>query len=502
MYNVFSNDYASIAITRWGDTNAAQFVVSSFNIGGTAIEGTDYTPPAPVTINPGDLTDYSYVYPLINGQLPVDTNNLPYTGNKTITASVPTGSGYTGSTNTALLTIIDDAYPTATYLYYDPLTNSADTNWDIRSVNDNMQTNAIDEYIDFAYDLYDDPRDPEVIADSQPGEVPIPFPPNGATNALRLTVNKSQPEGQGAAGGVNLYLTNAFFSGNYAVRFNMNLIEGFNGLYTTEGAIFGINHTGQATNWFTGSGIRSGWDPNETEGWEADGIWCWVSVDDGIGNFAGGPSAYLVFTGNGGTNNNSGFAVPLIANVSAASEANNFKSSVFTSPSIPGEAPGGPGLAANASPDSTSPSEDTSWSDVELKQYDNVVTISIDKAILCVYTNKTVWTNGYLMLGYEDPYDSVGGGDAAVYYSNIRAVRLTAPAISEFAPQGTNYVFDFTTTDGDLTPSSFQVVWASVINGPYTVVPGATITQLGNGAFQAVVPKSGAIRFYRIQQPL
>jgi hypothetical protein len=105
-------------------------------------------------------------------------------------------------------------------------------------------------------------------------------------------------------------------------------------------------------------------------------------------------------------------------------------------------------------------------------------------------------------LGYEDPYDSVGGGDAAVYYSNLRAVQLTPPLITEKALSGSTYIFDFTSTDGDASASTFQVVGATSLNGPYTVVTGAAITQLGSGAYQATVPTSGAVHFYRIQQIL
>jgi hypothetical protein len=521
VYNVFSNDYAAFTVTRWGNTNAASYPVS-FTFTGTAVEGTDYasstnlTTPS-LTINPGDVTDTVYLSPLINGQLPVDTNNLPYVGNKTIIASAVTGGGYTAAAGTATMTILDDAYPPATYLYYDPLTNAMDSNnWVVVSVNDNMLTNAIDEYIDFGYDLYDDPRDPDVI--QQFNAVPIPFPPNGATNALRLTVNKSSTQGSGAAAAVNLYLTNAVFSGNYAIRFSMNLVEGANPLYTSEGALFGMNHGMQftngsvvgggtyfATNWFAGSPIESYAPPATVAGgWESDGIWNWVSVDNGFA-FLSGAAAYMTFTGATNINNvnvhslpNTGWGVPLINQGAKTTFANNFKTNVFTTPN-------GPGLAANASPDlnySLPGGAISSWSDVELKQMNNVFSEYIDKVKICSYTNTTTFTNGYLMLGYEDPYDSVGNADAAVYYSNLRVVRLSPPLISQTVynnPVG-KYVFNFTSTDGDATPASFVVFGATALKGPYTAVAGATIAQMGNGAFQATVPISGAVHFYEIQQ--
>lgn len=511
MYKAFSNDYCSFTVTRWGDTNAAAFVANNFNFGGTAVYGTDFegtngSTPA-VTINPGDVSDSVFLSPLVNGQFPTDATNVPYTGDKTIIVSVGNGAGFSGSTNTTVLTIIDNANPPATYLYYDALNNVMDSNnWEVTSANDNMETNAIDDSIVFAYDLYDNPLDPVLLEDL--GATPLSFPPSGATNALRVTVNKQYSgynadggspvgDGLGAAGGVNLFLTNAIFSGNYAVRFNMNLVEGFNNQFTTEGALFGFNHTGQSTNWWSGSTVRSGWGPNNTEAWASDGIWCWVSTDDGVGAFDNGPADYVVLTGNGGTLPNSGFGLPPLAAVGKATVANNFKSSVFTSPQ-------GPGLVSNESPDDAADSlqDDSAWSDVELKQFNNIVTISIDKTPIAVITNTTSFTNGYVMLGYEDPYDSVGGGDAAVYYSNLRVVQLTPPLITEKALSAGTYVFDFTSTDGDATPSTFQVVGATSLNGPYTVVSGATITQLGNGAYQATVPTSGAVHFYRIQQTL
>ncbi|MGH7978660.1 MAG: hypothetical protein ACREE6_04750, partial [Limisphaerales bacterium] len=511
MYKAFSNDYCSLIITRWGDTNTGAGTVtfnsSSVSFSGTAIEGTDFTPPTPgsVAFNPGDLTETNYIYPLVDGALPVDGTNLPYTGNKVIVATITSGSGYAGSTNQAVLTLIDNANPPATYLYDDPLSDASDSNnWEITSANDNMQTNAIDSSVEFGYDLYDDPLDPILLTGQGPG-TPIPFPPSGATNALRLSVNKLYGEynpaynptgnGQGAAGAVNAFLTNGFFSGNYAVRFQMNLVEGNNSLFTTEGALFGFNHSGHSTNWWAGSTVLSGWGPHNNEAWASDGIWCWVSVDGAVAGFGGGPADYIVLTGNGYKLPNSGFALPPLAADSRLSLANNFKASVFTSS-------GEPGLAANGSPDNSI--NDSSWADVELKQYNNIVTISIDKTVIGTFSNPTVFTNGYVMLGYEDPYDSVGAGDAGVYYSNLRVVRLAPPLISETAynARAATYVFDFTSTDGDATPATFQVVGSSSVNGPYTVIPGATITQLSNGAFQATVPVNGATEFYQIQQTL
>ncbi len=473
MYNAFSNDYASFIITRWGDTNVT-FTSGSFTYGGTAIAGTDYTYPAPVTFNPGDLTQTNYIYPLNNGQLPVDSASSPYVGNKTAII------GIAGSTNTALLNILDSANPTTAVLFADPLTDPNDeANWSVTYANNNLQNNAIDYTgTTFGYDLVGDPL----------AVGPIPLPPSGATTALRVTVNKTAGSigSTGAAAGVNLY-PNVSFSGNYAVRFSMNLVEGYSSGYTTEGALFGINHSGHATNWWSGSGVVSGWDPAGTnETWESDGVWYWVSADGGAG-----AGDYLEYTGVGGGLPNTGWTE--LATKTRDSFANAFKTNVFTSS-------GGPGLAANNSVQFGYSANN--WADVEIKQLNKVVTLSIDKTPVFVYTNTTSFTNGALMLGYNDPFSSVGAPDGSVYYSNLRVVSLAAPIISEIAVNRANKtaVINFTTVDGDATAASFVLQSAATVNGPYVDVASASVSQLSAGAFQSVVPQSGAVQFYRIRQ--
>ncbi len=476
MYNSFSNDFAAIAFTRLGDTNAPTFTASSFTLSGTAVSGVDYTAPTSITFNPGDSVQTNYVYPLQNGQLPVASSTTPYVGNKTIVVSAGSGSGYTASTNTAVLTIIDSATPAATALFADPLTDPNDAaNWAVTSANNNMQTNNIDNTVNFGYDLQN----------GNPGFYgAIPLPPNGATTALRLSVNKNN--NPGAAAGINLYPTNVSFSGNYAVRFDLNIIQGLSGSSTTEGPLMGINHNGARTNWFTASGVVSGWGTPASTTWTSDGVWYWINADN---DYSGG--AYIEFTGVGGTNNNTGWQQP--ATATPVPFASNFKTNVFS-----GGAAWSPGLISNGSPLNDLPANN--WANIEIRQFNNVVTLSADKVAIFTYTNKTVFTNGTLMLGYNDPFSSVGAQDSAAYFSNLRVVALGAPAISQIALNKVNstVAINFTATDGNLSAASFSVSSSSTVNGTYANVPTATVTSLGGGAFQAVVPQNGAIRFYRI----
>ena len=476
MYNAFSNDFAGFTVTRWGNTNVSSYSVNFTSAGGTAIVGVDYTTPGSITFNPGDSVYTNYIYPLSNGQLPVNSSTNPYVGNKTAIVVVASSGGYTAGTNSAAMTILDSAYPPATVLFSDPLTDPNDaTNWGVTSANNNMLNVPIDDTINFGYDLQN----------GNPGEYgAIPLPPSGAATALRVTCNKNT----GAAAGVDLYPTNVSFSGNYAVRFSMNVVQGYNTSFTTEGPLFGINHTGISTNWWSGSGISSGWDPAGTnENWQSDGIWYWIDADTGNGG-----GEYLEKTGLGPLPNtgwnqlNALFVTPFV---------NAFKTNIYTGGLV--DTTGG--LVSNGS--ILNGNTANNWADVEIRQMNNIVTMSVNKTVIFVYTNTTTFTSGKLMLGYDDPFSSVGGIDAAVYYSNLRVVSLgNAPFISQIAINPVNHtaVINFTSTDAEATAASFSVVSAPSLQGSFSTAAGATITQLSPGAFQAVVPQSGSIQFYRV----
>ncbi len=152
----------------------------------------------------------------------------------------------------------------------------------------------------------------------------------------------------------------------------------------------------------------------------------------------------------------------------------------------------------------------STWSDVEIKQINGVVTLSIDKTTVFAYTNTTIWTNGAPMLGFNDPFVSVQADDGATYYSNLRVVQIGKPLITSIAlakvgtpPTSTNVVIRFSTTDGDDTTASFNLLSSSPTNsvvGTVDTVAAATFTQLGLGAFQATTVKpTNSMRYLRIQ---
>ena len=410
MYKRLTNDFGSFVVTRYGDTTVASYTVSTFTYGGTAVSNVAYLPAVSLTFDPGIVNITNGVFPLI------DTTN--FVGNKTVIVNLASGAGYVGATNVSTLTIIDSAIanPNAPVVYYNSLTDPNDiTNWGVTIANNNMNTNAPDYTVDFGYDL--SPSGPNYSTYGA-----IPYPPSGATNVLRVSVNKNSAQGSGASSGVNLVLTNQLFTGDYVVRFYLNIVQGGNASFTTEGPLFGINTTGKGTNWWSGSALQVG----SPTAFNMDGVWYWLSAD-------GGASAgdFIEYTGLGGTNNNTGSTT--LSSKTRTSFTGNYKSPSPYSSGANGLL--GNGSAANAL--GLGAGYTNAWADVEIKNVKNVVTLNINKTTVFTYANTTVWTNGYIMLGYDDPFASVGASDGAAYFSDLKVVAVAPPVITQ---QPTNFI--------------------------------------------------------------
>ena len=469
-------DFIKFTLTRRGKLTTGSDLSVNLSYGGSAVSGTDFTPVGSVTIPDGAQTASLTVSPL---------DNPSVTTNRTVTVTAGSGSGYAIGTSTASGTIVSAHYAAAPLLLNNDLTSAGDaSNWFITYGCGNPELNATDFSADFGMSLA-----------AAAGGISIPPPPNGNANALHLTCNKIA--GPSSPGAVNAYYTNLFLSGNYAVRFNMNIIEGQTTANSTEGAVFGINHTGSKSNWWYGGGFIT----NQT--WTSDGIWYYVTAQPGGASAQGD---YAEYSGEGGTNNNAGWT--RLATKAASSLAQVFK--VNPGPFTCFDGAGGgsqtAGQPANASP--ALGYDASTWSDVEIKQQNNIVTMSINHTPIFTYTNTTVWTSGYLMLGYADPFGAtVGNAEAGVYYANLQVVQLPAAVsvitINSIVISGGNVVVTFTTSNASDTTSSFTLRSSGTVNGTYgDVSPAASMTSLGSNQFQATTPYLGSDQlFYRIFHP-
>ena len=296
-----------------------------------------------------------------------------------------------------------------------------------------------------------------------------------------MTVNKNDQTAASAA--LNFYPNGQSFSGNYALRFDMFLIEN-DTASTTEYALFGINHDGTHTNWFRNS--TTTFNGVAASGWSFDGIFYDAESDGGdLGQYVG-------YTSPSTANNN---PTPITPGVAAEGLTGVFKSPPWTVGSIGG------GACANDN-GSTTPI----WADVEIAQINGVISWYINHTLIFAYTNATAYKSGKIMLGYEDGYDSIGSSGGAVIYANARVISLASPHITTTTLVGQNcpstpgsVVLNFTSSATGDTPANFAVQSASVVTGPYADVT-ATITQGGTGVFQATTAGTCPKAFYRIRR--
>jgi hypothetical protein len=497
MYKAFSNDYASATITRLGDTNVSVTIpASAFTYSGTAVSNIDFVPVPSITFAPGSLTHAAQIFPLSNGVPPIDVANPQFIGNKSVTVTLTTsaGAGYSLGTTATGLTIIDNAYPpTPVTVLSDPLTDPNDaTNWNITFGSVNQTGDPNDYNVNFGYDLT--ANNPNVGNNGQVG-----LPPNGSTTALRINCCQNLQTRPGYQGAVNVYYTNAFLRGNYAVRFYMNNVEGY-GQPSLEnqcgGPLIGINHNGRETNWWEGQGYQ----PQAYTGpWSMDGIWHWIDAAPGS---PGAGYDYQEYVGVSAPPN------------TGSTEVNEYTAStfstVFKDPNVYTTF-----LADTHTADSGDPANvstlssvipaaaENNWADVELKQINGIVTLSINHTPIFVYTNTSVFTSGYLMLGYCCPFmgaqgESYNSPDQAAYFSDLAVVEMGPDIVTEPSPlpitvgAGTNFSLALTTGFASSSVTNQLETAAGVLVGAPVVVssPGgaATVTDTGltNGSYVVV----------------
>ncbi len=419
LYQGNSNDYAALQLQRWGDTNVDLTLdATSFAFGGTAALNVDYyLANLPITIPAGVVnSSNAIIYPI------AFSTDI---GSKSILLTNLAGTGYTVTNNTATTTLTLKAAPPGTVLFTDKFETDSSANYDVFF--GTLSNAPADFSYVFSYDY--------VAGDAGKNLPPFPPAPNsasGETKGLYMTVNKA--DGNGVAAGLNAYLKNQNFSGNYALRFDMMLIQnsgpvlGAAAQSKNETAMFGINHTGTRTNWIRNSVPGTGPVVGSGDGaFQSDGLFCTVEAD------AFTTLNFAFWSGPTWTN-----GVAVVGPTNFMGRLANTTAQVFKRP--PFDA--GPTTGAQSDrrvPANTILNSTPTWVEVELSQIGNLLTWKINNTVILSYFNTntatTNFTSGRLMLGYNDPWDdignqSAGSGEACVIYDNVRVVSVSAPTIT------------------------------------------------------------------------
>jgi hypothetical protein len=273
-------------------------------------------------------------------------------------------------------------------LFADDFDSDTSTHWNVVW----GATNGVPDYtVDWAFDYRTTPYTFNGATALIP---PAPNSPDGSTRAVRLTVNQNDTNAVIAA--VNLYPRHRFFSGNYALKFDLWInypgnAGGAGSTGSTQHAIFGLNHYGTNANWAAPAAAAS------------DGLWFAV---DGEG---GESRDYRAYAGNP-----AGAPVDLTATLSASNNTAAIYQNLF--PATRFETPGAPGK---------------NWVEVEVRYTNNVVTWLMDGVVIGQRTNTSEFTGGTVMLGLMDTFNSIASParDSFVLFDNVRVESLDPPPV-------------------------------------------------------------------------
>jgi hypothetical protein len=409
------------------DTNSAFSV--NFAFSGQATEGVDYTTSTTnsIAFAIGQATNTVTFFPVDDTEVEgIETVILTLQTNGSV------GPDYILVANTSATSLLyDDDLGPETVLFSDAF-ETVDSSTNYLQL-DAARDGGPDSTVVYAFDY---------------STVGVPAAPgSGTTLGLRLSANKN--DGAAFSAAVNLFPTNVTVGGDYALRFSAYLTWN-PALARGEDLLAGINHSGAQTNWV-----------KESFGVERYGDGQYVNM-----NSYPQPEVEIVQLFGAETSTNA----PLILDAKVLESL----PAVLNNPPY-----GEPGGSAGAFSCSTnSPSK--TWVDCELSQVGGVVTFRINGWPALTYTNTSEFTNGYVMIGYMDRFDSTSTLDNNFgLIDNLRIVDLTTVAITDItvggSTTGSAVTIDFTAGTSDV-PGDFTLERATTVNGVYGADEGAVIS--------------------------
>lgn len=290
---------------------------------------------------------------------------------------------------------------------------------------------------------------------------PAPNSTNGTTLGVKFTVNNTN----GSDAGVNIYPAGQWFTGNFALKFDMWInypgnAEGSGASGTTQYAIYGVNFLGTEANWGAASASST------------DGIWF---GNDGDGGAIRDYRAYL--------GNLSGTETELIGTAASGLSQSNHTASIYTTlfPTPPSETTGTPGKT---------------WAAVEIDQTNGTLIWKMNGATIAQRANTSSFTNGNIMLGLMDVFPSIANPSSQCYvlYDNVRVENLSAPPT--VAPTVTAHPQSATADPGK--PATFSVAASGTAPFVYQwYLNGAALAGQTNSTLQITnAQQSSAGQYY------
>lgn len=450
------NNEARVAV-ELANPSATSLTIN-YQVAGTAVAGTDYTPIGSSVVIPAGETNAILHIRAIN-------NDVQNSSERNVSITLASGTGYTlGSATNATVSIRDDEFiRTGALLYSEDFDTDHSANW---TVNNSSTDGPVDLYFDYS-------------------TVGVPLAPH-STSATRRGAKLQANLISGTFGGVSISPTGLNITNqDYVLRFD--LWQNFNGP---------LPDGGSGSTQISGGGIGTAGTSVQYPG-AVDGIWFATAGDGGssvdyraYGKDA--PSGYTeasgVFAaGTGGTaRNNTDPYYAEFGGESAPAEQ------VALYPSQAGATYAG--------------AQGFVWRDIVVAKSGDVVKWYIDgKLIATVNGASTNLAGGDIVLLHSDinagsSADPNAPAMAFGLFDNVRVYALATEAapirITDIRMVNTDVQLTFAAGQSD-TAADFKVNASGVATGPYAPVT-ASVSQLSPGTFKAVLPQAGNQQFYKI----
>jgi hypothetical protein len=139
------------------------------------------------------------------------------------------------------------------------------------------------------------------------------------------------------------------------------------------------------------------------------------------------------------------------------------------------------------------------WVNGEVRQVNNLITYLLNGTAVAQYTNTSTYTNGTILIGYNDNFVSISDTNSFAVFDNIRVEPIVIGPVTLLSPQvaGNNFSFSFAT---DLY-ESYTVQKTTNLIAPTWL---AYTNIMGNGSATITIPLTpgnSSAQYFRVSRP-
>ena len=140
------------------------------------------------------------------------------------------------------------------------------------------------------------------------------------------------------------------------------------------------------------------------------------------------------------------------------------------------------------------------WLNVEVRSENNLITWLINNTAIAQYTNTFGYTNGAILLGYNDTFSSIGDTNNFAIMDNVTVGPVIYPPVQILSPRitGTNFLFNFASDAYE----SYTVQWTTnLTSGSWTTYTNFYTSGANSTLTIPLPPNNFSAQYFRVSRP-